>query len=244
MQDRSYAIAIVVIIALCCLGTFVAIVGFFKSPPSLRSALPTPVLPATLLFVIAGTDTPAPSQFTATVPISETGLIVPPQTEGVETLVPPTPIGAGLDTPVVPSVPVPTAVVVPPTVAPLVVQSCSGFAFCPTGGPPDAQLAPTNDRCPRNYIWGRIIDLGKKGIPEMRVRFRGPLNNLDTVVSKGPPDPPGIYNILAPPPGGKWTLWMIDAAGKALSPQITITAPQVYNGSGNCPNRIDFVQQR
>jgi hypothetical protein len=133
----------------------------------------------------------------------------------------------------------------PPTAAPLVpgAQTCSGFAFCPRGGPPDASLAPTGDRCPRNFIWGIIVDSNGKGIPDRQIRWKGPLGTSKTEISKGLPDPPGTYNIFTSNPGDSWTLWLLDASGGQASPQITITT-QPYSGSGNCPNRVDFVQQR
>ncbi len=246
MQDRSYAIVMVIILAFCCMGMCVAVTGYLNGrPPSLSSIVPGPSIPATLLVVFAPTDTPHPAPMTATSFVTPTSGTVVPPLGALQTLVLPSPAGTtGTDSSSpVPRPAQPTSI---PTQAPPPpqVQSCAGFSFCPVGGPPDAQLAPTNDRCPRNYIWGRVVDLAKKGIPDVQIRFRGPLGNIDTVVSKAPPDPPGIYNILAPPPGGRWTIWVVDAGGKPLSSQITISAPQVYSGSGNCPNRVDFVQQR
>ena len=62
----------------------------------------------------------------------------------------------------------------------------------------------------------------------------------DGVVSKGPPDPAGVYNIPGQP-GGSWIVWLTDA-GNVISPQVTVVMKS-YGGSGDCPSRVDFVQQ-
>ncbi len=135
----------------------------------------------------------------------------------------------------------PTSPLAPPS---SVTQTCANYVFCPSGGPPDGALAPTGAQCPQNYIWGRIVDKNGKGISGVRIRFKNPMGNTDSVESKGPPDPPGIYNILSPPPGGSWLLWVLDAGGGQASPQYAIVAPQSFTGSGNCPTRVDFRAQR
>ncbi|MBI4787384.1 MAG: hypothetical protein HY782_10105 [Chloroflexi bacterium] len=246
MQDRSYAMAIVVVLAICCLGMYVAVSGYLNSNPSgFASLSATPAIPGTLVVVVINTDTPAPTKPGATVPPVATSPPIPSPLGAFQTItaattatVARTTATATLRAPLPPTAP-------PPVVAPSpAAQSCSNFTFCPSGGPPDAQLAPTGDPCPRNYIWGRIVDVSGKGLPETQIRFRTPLGNVDRAASKGPPDPPGIYNILAPAPGGSWTLWLVDSVGAQISPQITIVAPQPYLGSGNCPTRIDFKAQR
>jgi hypothetical protein len=133
---------------------------------------------------------------------------------------------------------------IPPTAPPQPVGAinCAGFPFCPQGGPPDSRLAPTGAQCPRNYVWGQILDANGRGMVDMRIRFKGALGEIDSVASKGPPDPPGIYNILAP--SGTWIIWMIDAAGNRISPEVSVTSQQAYTGAGNCPTRMDFLQRK
>lgn len=248
MRDRSSAIALVVILAVCCLGAYVAVSGFLNGrPPSLLPTLAARPGDSTLVAVatdVIPTVSHAESTATITAAATTTSLPATPPLGFFQTFTASTPVNTP-GTTLSPTRSLPT---LPPTAsAPPQggsIQSCSAFPFCPKGGPPDSQLAPTGDPCPRNYIWGRILDLSGKGITDMRVRFKGPLGNTDVVVSKAPPDPPGIYNILSPPPGGSWVLWLVDASGKALSPQITLIAPRPYSGSGNCPNRVDFIQQR
>ena len=246
MQDRSYAIAIVLVLAICCLGMYVAVSGYLNSNPSAFTSLSaTPAIPATFVVVVINTETPAPTKPGATLAAPPTSAPVPSPLGAFQTITAATTVTVPRGTPTVtPKAALPPTVPRPPSVPSPSAQSCSGFLYCPSGGAPDAQLAPTGDQCPRNYIWGRIVDASGKGIPDVQIRFRGPLGNTDKAQSKGPPDPPGIYNILAPAPGGNWTLWLADPNGGQISPQITVIAPQPYLGSGNCPTRIDFKAQK
>ncbi len=242
MEERSYAIAIAVILAICCLGMYVAVTGYLNTQSPASSEVQSQVAFTPVVIAIP----------TVTIEPAKAGTAPPPApTSGPA----PTPLGAfqtivaATTVPTVRSNPTAAAKASPlsPTAAPppaIGEQSCSGYAFCASGGPPDAELAPTGVNCPRNYVWGRVTDASGKGLAGFRIRFKGPLGDLDTVESKGPPDPPGIYNIAASPPGGKWTVWILDPGGGQASPQFTVTAPQAYTGSGNCPTRIDFKGQK
>ena len=241
MQDRSSAIILVVILAICCLGLYVAVSGY-RNSVNLIAAPASPAAPASVVVVVLNTDTPVPATPVATGP-PPTSVPVPSPLGAFQTIT----TAVAISTPRTTPGPA-TRPASPPTALPLLspttaAQSCSGFTYCPTAGPPDPQLAPTGDPCPRNYVWGRVVDAAGRGLPEVQIRFRGPLGNLDKVTTKGPPDPPGIYNILAPPPGGSWTLWVLDAGGGQASPQYAIVAPQEFSG-GNCPTRVDFKAQR
>ncbi len=250
MRDRSYAIALVVILAICCLGFYVAVSGYLNSrPPSASSTVIARPPVATLVGSSVATKAlPTQTEVAASATLTATATAtVPPPDSPLGFFQTITPSASVTDTPATTASPTKSLPTLPPTAPPPTLspaQSCAAFPFCPVGGPPDAQLAPTGDPCPRNYIWGRIVDLARNGLPDMRVRWKGPLGSTDIVISKSRPDPPGIYNVLSPPPGGSWVLWLVDASGKALSPQITLVAPKPYSGSGNCPNRVDFVQQR
>ncbi len=243
MQDRSYAIAIGVVLAICCLGVYVAVSGMLnlRSPePGISAG--TAAVPATLVVVVIPTDSPAPPSAGLTLMPTITSPPVPSPLGAFQTITAAT--TASSPTPQQPTAPIVPAI--PPTTAPptLGTQPCSNFLYCPGGGPPDASLAPTGDQCPRNYIWGRVTDAAGNGIVGVRIRFKGPLGNLDNVETKRLPDPPGVYNILAPAPGGNWVLWVLDSGGGQASPQFAVVAPQAYTGSGNCPTRVDFTAQR
>ena len=236
MQDRYLVIAIIVIIAICCLGGYVAVSGFVNSSSSALGALSSGVA-ATPIVVAVSTDTPAATRPAVTAPKVVTAAAVPSPLGAFETI-------AAASNTLVPSGPLPTvAKPTSPTQAPQVSQgqSCSGFSFCTKPGPPDAALGPQGRNCPSNYIWGRVVDQNGNGLPDMRVRFKlVSTGESDQVVSKGLPDPPGAYNIPAQP-GGSWVIWLTDA-GSQISPQVTIV-PKSYGGAGDCPTRVDFFRQ-
>ena len=231
MQDRLSAIFILLILGVCCLGLYVAFSGY------LINSLPAPTFgarvstlpPMTLIVVLSNTDVPKPTASTA--------LAIPSPLGAFQTITAAI-TSARPTVTITPRIAIPTSASLPTASG----ANCAAFTFCPQGGMPDSKLAPTGAACPRNYIWGQVIDLNKRGLSDARIRFRGPLGDLDNVTTKGPPDPPGIYNILAP--SGTWTIWMIDVTGNRISPEIVVTAQQTYTGTGNCPTRADFVQSK
>ena len=237
MKDRYLVVAILVIMAICCLGGYVAISGYLMSNPPSLSALATGVA-ATPIVVAVSTDTPAPAQTAAAAPPTTTAPPVPSPLGAFETI-------AAASTTQQPPTPPPATgqPASPPTAAPVTAgESCGAFSFCGKGGPPDFSLGPTGKECPSNYIWGRVVDQNGNGMPGMRIRFKlVATGEGDSVVSKGPPDPAGAYNIPGQP-GSTWIVWLTDA-GNQISPQVTVSL-QSFGGSGNCPTRVDFVQQR
>ncbi|HEX7593542.1 MAG TPA: hypothetical protein VF429_05160, partial [Anaerolineae bacterium] len=76
MQDRYYIIAIIVILAICCLGGYVALSGYLNNnPPAL--AFLTPGAPVIPLVVIVNTDTPGPAKSATPVVGAPTAAPVP-----------------------------------------------------------------------------------------------------------------------------------------------------------------------
>lgn len=234
MQNRLYAIAILVILGICCLGAYVAVSGFFNKPATLNpNSSTTPAALDTSVVIVIPTDTPAAKPGTG-IAVTPTIVLIPSPLGAFQTAV----ARASPSATPKPAVP-PTAAPSPTTSAP----SCGDFAFCPSGGPPDSFLAPGGIECPRNYLWGRVVDLNGKGIPDRKIRYKTPSGETDATTTKDLPDPPGKYDISSVPPGSTWTLWLLDPNGAQASPQVTITA-QIYTGVGNCPTRVDFVQKR
>ena len=232
MQDRYYIIAIVVILAICCLGGYVALSGYLNSnPPSV--SFRTPGVLATPLVVLVSTDTPGPAKSATPVVGAPTALPVPSPLGAFQTI--------AASTTQLP--PTPKPVSVSPTVQPtLAALSCIGFAFCAKGGPPDGSLGPGGADCPRNYIWGRVVDRTGNGMPNVRIRYKlVSEGDVTDAFTKAPPDPAGIYNIPTGQPGSVWLVWIVDA-GNQVSPQVPLTT-RAYPGSGDCPTRIDFVQK-
>src|SRR5512135_982268 len=60
MQERSSVIILVVILAICCLGLYVAVSGYRNSINPV-AVLASPAAPATIVVVVLNTDTPAPA---------------------------------------------------------------------------------------------------------------------------------------------------------------------------------------
>lgn len=232
MKERSSVIAIVVVLAICCLGAYVAVSGYFINQPSSNpvatlSALTTPVV------TVLPTDTLVP------VKPSVASTLVAPTIVAV-----PSPLGV-LQTitaavPAAPRATVPPAVVVP-VASPTQAQPACNSPFCSAGGPPDAVLGPGGNECPANYIFGRVVDSSGKGIPNVTIRFRDPTGIGANTTTKGAPDPAGMYNIPTGQPGSEWSVW-VEVNGNTASPQVKLTT-QRYTGAGLCPNRLDFIQK-
>ncbi len=237
MQDRTSVAFIIITLAICCLGLYVALSGYYiNTPPAaLANVTVAPIAASTIVNIVSATDTPRT--------ILTTPSAIPSPLGAFQTIT----AAITLARPTATLTPrVAIAPPAPPTALPAIVgaASCADFSFCPQGGVPDSRLAPTGAACPRNYIWGQILDASGRGISDARIRFKGPLGGLETVASKGTPDPPGIFNILAPAPGGTWLIWMVDSANNRISPEISVNAPQGFAGGGSCPTRVDFVQRK
>ncbi len=238
MQDKSYAIAIVIVLGICCLGMYVAVSGYLNSNPSgLVSSIP-PVFQATQVVINIPTDTPAPIKPNPTQPGAPTVSPVPSPLGAFQTIAAAATVVVPTQSPTVSRPVVVASVTLGPQPAS---QSCAGFQFCSKAGLPDASLAPGGDPCPRNYIWGMVTDASGKGLPNIRIRHKAPNGEMGETVSKDKPDVPGKYDILAP--SGTFTIWLLGTGGVQLSPQVSILV-QPYSGSGNCLMRVDFAQQK
>lgn len=236
MQDKTYVIAIIVVLLICCLGMYVAVSGYLNTHPGAFPDL-VATFQGTPVVVTISTYTPAPTQALVVLPATSTIPAVPSPLGALRTI-------TAAATIVIPT-PAPTrAAVASATFTPASgFPSCAGFAFCPRPGPPDFTLGPGGNECPRNYIWGRVTDASGRGLRDRKIRFKSPEGATDSVTTKAPPDPEGAYNIPAIATGSTWEVWLLDLGGGEASPRVKITA-QAYQGVGNCPTRVDFVQQR
>lgn len=235
MQNRLYAVAILVILGICCLGGYVAFSGFLNSSqPSFIASASRTLPPVSPLVVILGTDTAAPTK-----PITP-GAITPTSAATLP-IIPIVP-SAVLATPTT-GTPTATLRPVTPTSLPPV-STCGVFLFCNVSGPADLSMAPSSaSGCPSTYIWGRVFDTSGKGVPDKKIRFKDPQGELGQAVSKNTPDIPGKYDIPTGAPGSSWVVWIQNDDGSPASPQVSITT-QNFLGGSTCPNRIDFKQQR
>jgi len=237
MQDRTYVIAIVVVLAICCLGMYVAVSGYLNSNPGafhniVSSFQGTPVV------IAISTYTPVPTQPSAALPKTPTIAAVPSPLGVLQTI-------TAAATIVIPTIaPLATRPVASPTATgALGLPSCAGFAFCPRGGEPDFALGFGGESCPRNSIIGRVVGLDGRGLRDRTIRFINPLGQTGSTMTKGPPDPEGKYDIRSVATSTLWTIWLLDPAGAEVSPRVKLLS-QPYTGVGNCPTRLDFVQQR
>ncbi len=233
MQDRVYAAAIFLVLGLCCIGAYVAVSGFMLANPdglaiSLAQETATPTAGVT---VEIPTETPAPP--------TNTPLPATSTPEGFQpTAVPEATRGPTLDF-------IPTVATLEPSVTPTPEFTATppgcGAPFCPRLGPPDPR-APTGNVCPGNYLWGFVTDASGNGVPGVRVKFRGEGGGGDIKTTKaGPADPAGIYDF--PATSGIWTVSVVDRDENEMGPAFQVQAGQGWSGSGNCPTRVDFIQQ-
>lgn len=232
MKDKSYVIALVVVLGICCLGMFVAVSGFLNSNPAAFTSI-TPILQTTPVAIVLPTDTPLPSR---TISASPTVPPVPSPLGAFQTIT----AAVTLPTlpPILPTLRPPSAL---PTSSPTPAQqACAGFQYCWKNGAPDAVLGPTGNECPRNYIWGMVTDVNGKGIPNIRVRYRAPNGDVGETNTKDRPDVPGKYDVLAP--SGVFVIW-ISNAGAQASPQVNVLVQPHSVGSNICLMRVDFYQQ-
>jgi hypothetical protein len=238
VQDKVYVIAIVIVLGICCLGIYVAISGYLNSNPS---AFPSIVSGSsgTPIFIAFNTDTPGPTNQPTTLVIVPTVVPVPSPLGAFQTITAAVTLVAPTQAPTILR-PLPS----PTTGSSAGMPPCGSSPFCPRTGPPDFDLAPGGQGdCPRNYLWGRVVGLDGRGLRDRKLRFKNPINETDTVTTKAPPDPEGRYDIVGAIPNSTWTLWLLDGGGGDASPRVTLNI-QIYTGVGNCPTRIDFVQQR
>lgn len=230
MQDRAYAAAIFIILGICCIGAYVAVSGFTNANPNglqigLNSETQTPTAGVTIEIP---TETAAPPTNTP-LPPTKTPIGFQP------TLPPEATRGPTLD--FIPTIATPEFTATPEATATPV--GC-GAAFCPRLGPPDPR-APTGNPCPDNYIWGFVFDTSGKGIGGMKITLRELNGAADKVTSKAPPDPEGRFDF--PAASGTWSVQLVDRQEDPLSPPMQIQARVPWGGSGNCPTRVDFIQQ-
>lgn len=233
MQDRAYAAAILIIIGICCIGAYVAVSGFMNANPdglSIGLNLPTQT-PTGGVTVEIPTETPGPPTNTP-LPPTKTPIGFRPTDPPEATRGPTLDFIPTIETPEFTETPLPTATLeIPP--------GC-GAPFCPRLAAPDPR-APTGNPCPGNYIWGFVLDRNGIGIGGMKVTLRETSGAGDKVTTKAPPDPEGRFDL--PATGGTWTVQVVDRQENPLSPPIQVQANVSWGGSGNCPTRVDFIEQ-
>ena len=232
MQDRAYAVAIFIILGFCCIGAYVAISGFLNANPgglaaALNNSTATPTVGVT---IVIPTETAAPPTITPPPPTRTPKGFQPTDTPAITR--PPT-----LD--FIPTVATPEFTPTPEVTATPAASGC-GAEFCPRPGPADAG-APGGNPCPANLIWGFVTDHTGQGVAGVKVHFQDVNGNAGEKDTKGPPDRPGIYDL--PVGNGVWTVQLTGKKDQTRSTPFQVVVGQAWGGSGNCPTRVDFVQQ-
>ncbi len=245
LQDRAYAVGIFIVLGICCIGAYVAVSGFMNvNPKGLNLGLSGPtstetvvvatavvtsttvsatVAPLPTLVAIQPTNTPKGAKPTAT-SLSH-GTPSPAFLSDIPTITPATDTGTTTPAP-----------------SPTASGGGCGSPFCPIGGSPDQNIAPTGQACPRNYLWGLVLDQSGKGIAGWKIHFRDPAGNEGDTTTKAPPDPAGRYDIPTSS-SGTWFIQLRDSGGNPQSATIRVDARQTSTDNKVCPTRIDFVPQ-
>ncbi|MFQ5886398.1 MAG: hypothetical protein ACE5II_04095 [Anaerolineae bacterium] len=197
MQDRTYAIAFLLILAIICLGAYVAVTTVLFRPRVPTISLGTPSPPTSL--EVTSTPTlplfPTPTSLPSLVtPVAPTPTPLPPAT--------PTPSPSPTPTPE-PSPTAPTPTPAPPT---------------PVGGFLYRLLSIEGPNCQRGaYIRGRVYDAQGKGEPGVRVHLFNPWGYSEIKETKGDPDNRGEYDFVLGPDSARFNIEIVNSAGQAIS---------------------------
>jgi len=208
MQDRTYAIAFLLVLALICLGAYVAVTTILFSPrlPTISLGTPTPPAPTgvtvTPTLPLFPTPTSPPSLVT---PVAPTPTPLPPAT--------PTPLASLTPTPE----PSPTG----PTPTPAPSTPAGGFLYqvLRVEGPYSGQ---------GRYIRGTVYDAEGRPEPGVRVHGYTDADDLGIAISKSSPSDIGQYNFPVGSLPGAHHLVIVNESGQPISPVCDVN----YQGSG------------
>jgi len=206
MQDRTYAIAFLLVLAIICLGAYVAASTVLFSPrvPTISLGTPTPLeVTATPTLPLFPTPTPPPSHVT---PVAPTPTPLPPATPTPSVSLTPTPE---------PSPTGPTPTPAPPT---------------PVGGFLYRLLSIEGPICGQGrYIRGTIYDAGGNPEPGVRVNFYTDDRATDDVRStKDSPGEVGQYDFFLGSVPGLLHVVIVDQTRQPIS------LPADINYGGKC----------
>lgn len=234
MENRAYAIAFMGVLAIICLGAYVAVSALFDTSgdPIVRfDASESPS--AAAVVTRGGTRTPTPTN-TPFVPVIPT-LIFPTATPVPPTVTPTLP---PLPTRVLPTrtpTPTETAVVSPtpvppagPTATPTI--DASSFMYRVDSGP---AVDRTRNCNAGYYIFGFVRDAQNNPLTGIRVKY-------------------GVRNLINPPAAlteakgyelvvrsdTRWFVQLVDAADRPLSPSVDVQMPAA--DSGSCWIKLDW----
>lgn len=198
MQDRTYAIAFLLVLAVVCLGAYVAVTTLLFRPrvPTISLGTPTPSVP------LETTATPTSPTFPT--PTSPPSLVTPVAPT-------PTPLPPDIPTPSPspPSTPEPSPTVPTPTPAPPT----------PVGGVLYQILSGERTQCGQAvaYIRGTVYDDQGNKRAGVRVHLYTNWGRDEIAETKGAAIDIGEYNFVMGQDSGAYYLEIVDSAGRPLS---------------------------
>ena len=220
MESKYHAIAFLVVLAIVCLGAYVAVNAILSAgrTPLISLATSTP----TRLTTSSGDQTTvAPGSIPTNTPVVPPTPAVPTATPVLPT---PTPLPA-TPTPPAAATPTPTEAPTEPTPIPP-----GEYQYMPDG--------PVRSECgrPSALIYGWIRDAQDENLEGVRVGVSDPWGNVAEAVSKGGNET-GYYDIVRGMEAVTWWVVVVDGAGNPLSPVVTIEPAQ---GDPSCWYQLDW----
>lgn len=213
MQDRTYAIAFLLILAIICLGAYVAVTTVLFSPRAPTISLRTPTPPATLEV----TATPTLPLFPT--PTSPPSLVTPVAPT-------PTPPPPAIPTPSPSPTPAPEPSPTGPTPTPALPTPVGGFLY--------RLRSIEGPNCQRGaYIRGRVYDAQGNGEPGVRVHLFNPWGYSRIKETKGDPER-GEYDFVLGGDSALFHIEIVNSAGQAISPTWDI------DYEGGCTTFLDW----
>jgi hypothetical protein len=222
MESKYHAIAFLVVLAIVCLGAYVAVNAILSAgrTPLISLATSTP----TRLTISSGDQT----------------TVVPGSIPTNTPVVPPTP-AVPTATPVLPT-PTPTANPATPTPPVAAIPTPTETPGEPTPIPPGEHQympdGPVHSECGRSsaLIYGWVRDAQDENLEGIRVRVSDPWGNVAEAISKGGNEA-GYYDMVRGMETVTWWVVVVDEAGNPLSPVVTIEPAQ---GAASCWYQLDW----
>jgi hypothetical protein len=226
MESKYQAIAFLVVLAIVCLGAYLAVDAILSGgrTPLISLATPTP----TRLTIPEGDQTVvAPDSIPTDTPVAPPTPAVPTATPILPT---PTPVPA-TPTPI-PVATTPTLTETPsgPTPTPAPPTPPGGYQYMPDG--------PVHSECGRlsSLIYGWVRDAQGEKLEGVRIRISDQWGNVAEAISKGGNEA-GYYDMVRGMETVTWWVVVVDGAGNPHSPVVTI---EPVEGAGGCWYQLDW----
>lgn len=226
MESKYHAIAFLVVLAIVCLGAYVAVDAILSGGRTPLISLDTPT--PTRLTIPEGDQTMvSPGSIPTDTPVVPPTPAVPTATPVLPTATP----APATPTPVLVAVtPTPTETPSGPTSTPAPPTPPGGYQYLPDG--------PVRSECgrPSALIYGWVRDAQGDNLEGVRIRVSDQWGNVAEAISKGG-DEAGYYDVVRGMETVTWEVMVVDGAGNPFSPVITIEPVQE---AGSCWYQLDW----